>query len=275
VGAAITAILREQVLEFVQQPEAPNLYWALTILPRPLIDVRKGVEAEMNALATTFPEIRDLDASRTPDQWRQILNRFGQKMVAISGDKELQEQGADSIIAQSVKEYPTAKQALLERGFELDRVEAMPAAQVVFVYTIRCFEEQSDDVFKWFFVPYPDGAEALAAERAELDNEATALDPPARLAKLLLPAVVAVRTAYARTEMDIAALRVIEALRIYADSHHGQLPRALADITEVPIPTNPMSGQPFEYRLEGEMAVLTVTPTPGRANVYEIKMAQP
>ena len=30
----------------MQQPKCPNLYWALTDLPSPLVDLRKGVQGE-------------------------------------------------------------------------------------------------------------------------------------------------------------------------------------------------------------------------------------
>jgi hypothetical protein len=276
VGIAICSIMQQQMMEFVQQPEAPNLYWALTMLPRPLVDLRKGLEAEMEGLASSFPEIRDLDAKRTPDEWRLVLNRFWQKVVDLSDDKNLKEGGADAVISQSVKEYPAAKQALIDRGLPTDVVEAMPAAQVVLVYTVKTYEDLRDDVFKWFFVPYVDGMEAMASASEEFDAGAEpSSDAPTLLAKMLLPSVKAIRRASARTDRDIGVLRVIEALRIYGAGHRGQLPQSLADITEVPVPADPVSGKPFDYGLDGDTAVLKVSPLPGRPHIYEIKMVRP
>ena len=62
--------------------------------------------------------------------------------------------------------------------------------------------------------------------------------------------------AFARTDRQLAALRCIEALRLYAAGHDGKLPPTLDDIKEVPIPSNPVTGKPFSYRLEGRTAVL-------------------
>ena len=59
-------MLAEQVLVLAQQKDAPNLYWALTRLPRPLVDLRKGIDAESNALIFSFPELRDLDKIANP-----------------------------------------------------------------------------------------------------------------------------------------------------------------------------------------------------------------
>jgi hypothetical protein len=64
-------------------------------------------------------------------------------------------------------------------------------------------------------------------------------------------------------ERDIAALRVIEALRMYAAAHDGQLPKALDEITAVPVPPNPATGKPFVYRLNGTTAVVELPQSDG------------
>lgn len=94
---------------------------------------------------------------------------------------------------------------------------------------------------------------------------------------LLLPALESVRDAQVRLEREIASLRVIEALRIYAAAHDHQLPAKLADITEVPIPPNPATGQPFIYRLENNTAILELPASDGIRNQnrrYEITIQQ-
>ena len=57
-------------------------------------------------------------------------------------------------------------------------------------------------------------------------------------------------------QQRVAFLRVIEALRLYAASHGGGLPARLSEITEVPIPLDPSSNQPFVYELKGATATL-------------------
>ena len=54
----------------------------------------------------------------------------------------------------------------------------------------------------------------------------------------------------------IAALAVLEAIRIYAAGHGGRLPEKLGDVVEVPIPNDPTRDEPFVYRREGEAAIL-------------------
>ena len=48
--------------------------------------------------------------------------------------------------------------------------------------------------------------------------------------KLLLPSLRNVRAAQARLDRDVAALRELEAMRLYAAEHRGQFPKQLADI---------------------------------------------
>ena len=43
------------VLELIQQPGSPNLYWALSELPRPIVDFRAAYEAEMNVALPAKP----------------------------------------------------------------------------------------------------------------------------------------------------------------------------------------------------------------------------
>ena len=52
----------------------------------------------------------------------------------------------------------------------------------------------------------------------------------------------------ARFDRNIALLRTIEAIRMFAADNQGQLPGSLADITLVPIPTDPVTGRDFIYR---------------------------
>ena len=83
------------------------------------------------------------------------------------------------------------------------------------------------------------------------------------LAGLLIPATQRVLQSANRVDARLAALRVVEATRLYA-AEQGRLPATLADITQVPVPLNPTSGAPFAYNSDGLTATLTV-PSPSGA----------
>src|SRR5205085_2382868 len=87
--------------------------------------------------------------------------------------------------------------------------------------------------------------------------------------RLLLPAILKVNEAQTRTQRYFAGLRGAEALREYASAHGGKPPARWADITEVPLPTDPVTGKgldPF-YSVKGGRAVLDVPPLPGQPGV--------
>ena len=64
-------------------------------------------------------------------------------------------------------------------------------------------------------------------------------------------------------DVDLAVLQCVEAIRSYAASHGGQPPRTLAEITEVSVPKDPMSGAAFRYTRTGSTAVLESAVPPG------------
>ena len=74
-----------------------------------------------------------------------------------------------------------------------------------------------------------------------------------------------------RMERHIAALKCIEALRLYAGTHNGKFPDKLSDITEIRTPEDPVTKKPFSYTRTGSEAVLELEGTEGRDAIrYEI-----
>jgi hypothetical protein len=75
--------------------------------------------------------------------------------------------------------------------------------------------------------------------------------------------------AQARLDRRVAALRVVEAIRMYAATKGGALPESLDNITDVPVPLDPVTGKPFGYHLEGGRAQVS-GPSGGMAPVYRL-----
>jgi len=55
---------------------------------------------------------------------------------------------------------------------------------------------------------------------------------------------------------ELNGLQIVEALKLYAATHDGQLPERLNDISRMEIPKDVMSGNAFEYRRTSQGAVL-------------------
>jgi hypothetical protein len=249
IGCTIVNMMSNQVREFIQQPEAPNLYWALTDLPRPIIDFRSGVDTEYDFLYLIFPDLRNLETKDlAPDQWPILLNKSVQKMTRLLGQGSLPSGLTPAFCAAMLMaKYPQAKAFLIERGWAADKVEAMPVSQVVMIAALRQYEEIKDEQFKWMYLPYPEAVGGMKKAHARMMEIIRSGQEILPIASMLMPAVSAAKAAEARAERDIAILRVFEAIRLYAAAHDGQLPEKLSDITEVPIPNDPIHGTAFIY----------------------------
>jgi hypothetical protein len=258
VGCAIVNKMSEQVRELIQQPQAPNLYWALTDLPRPIIDFRQGVYAEYDFLYIIFPELRNLETKElAPEQWPVLLNQTMRKIIRIGYASSSREFTPAFSTVMLIEKYPLAKTFLIERGWPADKVEAMPVCQAVLTAGIRQFDEIKDDLFKWMYLPCPEAIRGMNKAQIKMVKFFQSGQEILQIGSLLLPAVSAAKAAEARTEREIAILRIFEAIRLYAAAHDSQLPEKLSDITEVPIPNDPIHGTAFIYnRLEGNMAIL-------------------
>jgi tetratricopeptide (TPR) repeat protein len=274
VGITIAAMMDQCVFELAQQPGAPNLYWALTSLPQPLIETRQAFEAEANAPYLMWPELREVATStRGTEYWRKTLQKIGDQLLQMSEGEEYANR-PEALAAMALKAYPMAKDSLIAQGMPAEKVEAMPVPQVVLLAMTRAYERLRDDEFKWFYVPYWQARPALErGERERVSTVAAQREILLSIGYALLPAVKSSRGALARSERSTAVLRLIEALRIYGAAHEGQLPDTLNDLTEVPVPIDPFTGKPFEYRREGDRAIIEGPPMPGLLLKLEIQMA--
>jgi hypothetical protein len=268
VGMAIANAMAKEVETLLQMPGAPNLYWALTGLPRPLIDLRKPMQGEEIMADGLLPSLAELEqAPMSPAQVDELIRRVYRAMRMAEGGAPGfpgPETGVQLAFTGLVmKYYPEAKRFLLGHGRKPEVVEAMPAPQVVMIYSVVHFQRLRDDLFKWVGVPYPEARAGLRRAAQERQKVCDGLGGGVPLLLAFLPALEKIFVAQARTDRQIAALRCIEAIRLYAAGHEGQLPRQLSDITEVPIPIDPATGHAFEYRTEVATATLLARPPAG------------
>jgi hypothetical protein len=257
VGIACASQFADEVLELVERPAAPNLYWALAVLPRSLIDLRRANEFEQVLLELQFPDMADLDRPRSAEEWDAILFRVRKEYERWRFVKAppLKPGTTSSDPAAKSPDLPAARKYLTEVvGMTAANVEAMPPAQILLLHMAHLYHEARDDIFKGSYLPFPQSLkinrEAEQRVKSLPDIEA------ARLPREFLPAVQKVQVAKVRLDRKLAALRVIEALRMHAAAHGGRLPDKLDEVTIVPVPNDPGTGQPFEYQHEGETVTL-------------------
>jgi hypothetical protein len=261
VGIAGASQFADGLLDWVARPDAPNLYWSLVALPRPLIDLRKGMEFEQKVMELQFPDLADLDRPRSPEQWDGVLKRVRiefQRIADFDKEKKLEPPPGTTSVDPASKspDLPAARKFLADAMKKAaTEIDAMPPAQILLLFMAGYFKDLRDDQFKAAYLAYPESRPIVAEAQQRLQSapatEAT------RLAQALMPAIGKVQMAQIRLDRKIAALRVIEALRLYAAAHDGRLPDDLTQVTEVPVPNDPGIDKPFEYHRDGQIAVLT------------------
>ena len=168
------------------------------------------------------------------------------------------------ITAITLKLYPEAKRALLADGWKPETVAALPVLKVVFLHILHQFQGFYDDMAKWMSVPYWQAQGGLTQADADRQRARQSLHGFLLLADMV-PNVEKVYLAQVRLDRRIAALRCVEAIRLYAADHDGELPARIRDIKEVPIPVDPVTGKEFEYKVDGNKATLFGPPPRGQA----------
>jgi hypothetical protein len=274
VGVSIAGAFSERAAELGTLPDAPNLYWSLTQLPRPLFDTSNALATEMYCMEMSYPEWRDPRVGGHDEAyWDAFLARLHHDML-LMGDKLPEEFDLATI---REKSYPAAKQHLLDTGMSAEEAAKICPAQAIVILTVDTFNRHRDDVFKWAYMPFETGQAGLLAA---IENVGTTPrnDQGLPLAQLILPSLAHFRVALQRQERTFALLRTIEALRMHAAEHDGKLPASLADVTCVPVPTDPWAGKPFEYSLTGDVAKLRAAAPEGQpielTIEYRLKMAK-
>jgi hypothetical protein len=272
IGIAVFERGLDHLREFVQLKGAPNLYWALSTLPQPLVDFRDGMEVERRFLNLTLQEKADVDANGlSADQWQQRLSEVVAEVQKLLAQPD-QAPAAVDLDEAVPRLAPLARQALVAAGRSQESVDAMADAQVVLAEWLERYYRHSDDSFCAWHLDYAAAMkrydEIGARARADWDQKRDLLP-----LEQVTPGYRASRRALARLERSLAALRVVEALRLHAAAHDGRLPAALADVEEVPIPLDPITGQAFDYRLEGAVATIKSPEVAGVPLDYRIRMA--
>jgi hypothetical protein len=272
VGIAIANMGIVPLEEMLERPGCPNLYWALTNLPNPLVSLEKGLESDRLMLDA---ELKGLTAAAvmTPGEVRTVLQHFD-KLGAELGltDKTkarrfVERQAKDEV---GVSE---ARKRLIEYGVEESLVQKFPNEQVILLDGKRDFETERDEAIKLMSLPAWEFAEMYK----KLPPEKPKDDSIYGFLRMFQSAYNKIRFSQARLEQRIAMLRQIEAVRLYAADHQGRPPAKLADCA-VPQPNDPFTGKPFRYSVENGVLHLRGTPPDGFETVaaynlhYEITL---
>jgi hypothetical protein len=269
IGLAIAELALGAIEEMVQQPGCPNLYWALTDLPCPLVDLRKGIQGQHAMVATEMRAILD-DRPMTDAQIEKVMNRLS---GIIGFAREQAGRSPRSLRAEvamrtkDLEKLKAARRTLVERGMTHEAVQNSPFAQFMLARNFWEWTIRTDAIQK-----FPPAQVVLAMEKSRYESSR---DEAAKLLGLplwqmdkilsnndssglfadLLPNIVKVRVEQGSLEQRIALLRLVEALRLHAAAHDGRLPEKWDELS-VPGPDDPFTGKAFQYKVDSQTAHL-------------------
>ncbi|HEX3314735.1 MAG TPA: hypothetical protein VHR72_07565 [Gemmataceae bacterium] len=255
--------------EMLGEPGCPNLFWALADLPQPFVDVRLGLQGEGILFLKEFSLVddktpmADTEMMKVVDRFQTIDDTMRQRYDPVKKKFLRQPPLLRKWFVDRVKdsEYvASARRRLVERGSAETLVRQFSPLQVVFIAQKGVFAERRDEMQKGQLLPYWQMEAAFAARESP-----RAPIPPIALGKddFAFAEWVQnndwIRRIQANTEQRFALLRCVEALRLHAAEHGGQLPAKLADV-KLPLPVDQFTGMEFVYKLDGGTATLHGTP---------------
>ncbi len=271
VGVAVVADMGEQLQTLIQQPDAPNLYWALRTLPRPMFDPKTALLEETDMVERTWPflkrvdqgilSVEDIQAGMA--QLDRMMQDFGVRQPALKNATR-----AAAVVAL----HGPARAWLLDNGYSKERVTAMNPIQAVALAYYKQYRLAHEEWLTWALAGESARQPGMKAARDRANAAGMVLDRVffGNLLNALfdggfVAALDNIQDAILRSERRHVGLATLEALRMHAAVNGGKWPERLADIKVVPVPVDPVTHQPWEYKREGEVVTLTSPLAEGEA----------
>lgn len=278
VGLAIGRTCQVRLEEFVQQPEAPNLYWALATLPRPFADLHRALDEERALLGLSWPWLSKVhQGPMTPGQVKMALEDLERMLASFHLRTETEARKALRLAALE-KLHAEAKKELPGRGVAADALDAMPPEQAVALYLYHDYLGSFDEAAKWLLIP--DGARQPGYEKAQRRAQEIVSKLDLIFFRGLLTGLGSAGTTnltlisqnVGHLDRRLAALMVVEALRAHAAAHDGKWPDKVDELSELPAPPDPVLGRPFEYSAEDGKAVISAALPPGGRPIDSVRI---
>jgi hypothetical protein len=260
-GFFIANLTLDTLEEMIGQPGCPNLYWALTDLPCPLVDLRKGIQGGLALVMADLRPIRD-DAPMREEEVEKVVSRLSGVMGFAreqagqppqSMRAALKARVNDSARVKAARNRLVGARSVEELIQKIASTVQFPPMQIILLDEKREYESQCDERAKLLALA-PWQIDALAGEDCGCGEDGLFAD--------LVPDIVTLRRIQARLEQRIALLRHVEALRMHAATHGGKLPERLSEVA-VPLPNDPFTGKPFVYKVVSATAHLHGRPPRG------------
>ena len=172
VAAVGDQLLFDRIDELITLADAPNLYWALTALPRPLVNFRIAMENESRLIERLVPDLADAQRPRSEAEWSATLKRVVAQMDGI-----FKKTGTPGSSGKPSSIDLTELKALLlpeARSYFAAISNPDPAGKgtmsddlMIVQYIAGWYRERWDELFKCYYLPYSEAQEFHSAAVAQ------------------------------------------------------------------------------------------------------------
>ncbi len=249
VGTAIASTMLDEIEFLIQQPDSPNLYWALASLPHDTGDPAPQAILELSLMERHLPilEMAEKDDysdeiwlakwAETSAQLRELLQRRDPSVSLLLG-------------LLSTTSIEAARTSLIQRGMDAATVKEMSKFRAVLLNANQTITEITDSLKKGFLLPEPDRRKVLKTQDAQFSRwlKENPNDMAGIVTGLLVSPISAANQSGTRTTLRIRRLMALEAIRDFVATE-GKLPESLQAIRNLPVPNDPYTEDAFKYSL--------------------------
>jgi hypothetical protein len=270
VALVIHRSMLDRAAELMSRPKSPNLYWSLSGLPE-LIELDRAASLEGNSFAVMFPAVNDLDRPRDATEWRTMASQLVEVLEQLQEIPPLPKPKQDVSLVEQFLERLSAVNVIQRTTFVKHARAELPALLKISDEKVA---EMSDEeaAIRWYVHLRLSRDQQMAGVLTLPPREAWPLLRQMHVERQQLrekmggegPDFLNPTNMYLSAwslQRKIASLRIIEAVRHHQASH-DELPAKLSEITDVPIPRDPLTDLDFEWSVEGDTASLKAPPLP-------------
>jgi hypothetical protein len=264
VSAAIKGVMMGQIQLISAQPDAPNLYPALTQLDRGQNLMQKSLQAEqffwmlMQSNPAHFQELFEkVDEKSSKEDCKKLLEDIVATLIsAMENFPDFDRESATTSFTTllSVACYPLGKEWLLERGLTEAEINKLSTYQVVTPYIAQRIKATYDRMLVTAMLPIDADKVVTHFDEKEVTQMKSPIDV---YLSLFVPATMSAKNAFLRTEQALDLLQLKEAIRYYAAVNDGNLPNSLDDIKQLHVTKiGATNNKPFKYHVEKNTAII-------------------
>jgi hypothetical protein len=252
VAAQIQRTMFDRTVDLISQPQSPNLYWGLSTIPKGILSLERTADFEGQMLVMTFPFVDDLDKPRTKEEWKKL---FDQQLLHLADTWGLIVPKGEVKKKEAFAEVEKLARKELTNvwGHTPEKIASMTMEEAVLRWFISNHKYLDDSYSAFMALPPREALPRLIELNQDSNNFYNKMDSKFfEFFKNPLFNYLTLQNNYRKIQI----LRVIEAVRHYAGTHDGKFPVKLEEITDIPVPIDPITDKPFEWKVKDNEATL-------------------